>query len=110
MTEQLVIAVHHRHRPFVASKRSDIDGHHSGPIEISCQHQMADRSDIVAAKRESLFDCCSQTRPTYAASELKQFDHLPCSMLATMTRVQRMPQLVEGLRPASSLAPLRQRR
>src|SRR4051794_15054165 len=73
---------------------------------MSCQHQVADCGNIMAAKRESLLHRGPQTGPAVAGSELKQLDHLTCAMLTAVTHVQFMPQTVEGLRPASCLAPL----
>src|SRR5665213_2081282 len=42
-------------------------------------------------------------------AEFEQLDHLPRAQGSAMTQVQRLPQLIEGLWPASRLPPLCQR-
>src|SRR5450432_866363 len=69
---------------------------------------MANRGSILTAHRQRLLDGNSQLVPAVTGAEFEQFDHLPCTLGPAMPQVQRLPQLIEGCRPAPCLPPLRQ--
>src|SRR5260370_31117705 len=70
---------------------------------------MLDRRRVGAAQSQRRLDRTLQARIAEPPTELQQLDHRPRPILAPMTFVQPVPELVIAVGPASSSTPLVQR-
>ena len=104
--QELVVASHHRQRPFVASKIADLDRCNPRPVQLFGSEQVPDRCVIMTTQRQRLLDGNTQSIPAMAGTEFEQLDPLSRALGSAMAQVQLLPSLIERCWPAPRLPPL----